>query len=143
MYQDIRGFYQQLTSLALVAGGVTRISFDNFGETAGGADESYALVSLTFGGNAVDVIGCEGMEVIRGTLQVNLYTPKQEGTKPAEDICNGILKAWQSINKLDFVLTPPLLSARTLNLEGPLALNPDKRPHHATVVSCSILARVA
>jgi len=143
-YQPVRGLYQKLTHDALVAAGVpaANINFDNYGETAAPADQSYALIAMNFGSSIEDVVGCEGMENLLGTLQVNIYTPKQTGSKPGEDIGLAVIKAWNGMNKRTYDPTP-LLSAHTLGIEGPITIAPDQRPHHVNVVSCSFRARVA
>ena len=143
-YQDVRGKFQKVTHDALVAAGVpaANISFDNWGESAAPADQTYALIFLSFGATIGDVVGCEGMEHIVGSLQVNLYTPKQAGSKPGEDICQSVISEWCKMNHYAYDVTP-LLSARTFGIEGPTTLNPDQRPHHANVLSCSFRARVA
>jgi len=142
-YQPVRGLYQKRTYDALVAAGVgtDHVYFDNYGETPPDASQTYALVSLTFGATVEDNIGCEGSERLRGTLQVNLYVPKQQGSKPGEDIALEVIKAWNGMNKRTFDPTP-LLSAHTISMEGPLTLGPTPQPHHAVVCSCSFIARV-
>lgn len=143
-FQPLRGYFENQCFIALQAGGIAAadIAFDNFVETAASADRSYAIVSLTFGQTVTDTIGCEGAENIIGTLQCNIYTPKNKGSLAGETAALEVLKAWNAINKRGTDHSP-LEVAACRRIEGPITLAPDKRPHHATVVSCSILARVA
>ena len=141
-YQDVRGYFEEACHLALVAAGVAEadISYDNWGETAAPADRSYAVVALSFGNTVEDTLGCEGAERLRGSLQVNIYTPKQKGSKPGETIALAVLKAWGTINKHG-TSHAPLIHAKCRNIEGPATVAPDQRPHHVNVVSCAFEAQ--
>ena len=143
-YQDVRGYFEKACHTAIKSAGVAAadISFDNYGETAAPADRPYAVVALSFGGTVDNTVSCEGLERLRGSLQVNVYTPKQKGSKPGEDIAMAVLKAWNAINSTK-TFTAPLLNAACLNIEGPSTVAPDQRPHHVNVVSCAFVARVA
>ena len=143
-YQGVRGYFEEACYKALMAAGVADadISFDNWGETAAPADRPYAVVALSFGNSVEDTLSCEGLENLRGSLQVNVYTPKQKGSKPGEDIALAVLKAWGTINKHG-TSHAPLLRATCRNISGPTTIAPDQRPHHVNVVSCAFTARVA
>jgi hypothetical protein len=141
-FQNVRGYFEKECFIALQAGGIAAadIAFDNFVETAAPADRSYAIVSLTFGQTVTDTIGCEGAENILGTLQCNIYTPKNKGSLAGETAALEVLKAWNTINKRG-TDHGPLEVAACRGIEGPISLAPDKRPHHANVVSCTVFAR--
>ena len=49
-FQDVRGFFEAQAMTALKTAGIDDdlIFFDNVGETPGRADQSYAVVSLSF-----------------------------------------------------------------------------------------------
>ena len=143
-YQNVRGYFEQACYTALTTAGVAAadISFDNYGETAAPADRPYAIVALSFGGTVEDTLSCEGLERLRGSLQVNIYTPKQKGSKPGEDISLEVIKAWNAINATK-TFTAPLLNAACHYIEGPATLAPDQRPHSVNVVSCAFKARVS
>ena len=101
-FQDIRGKIEiELHGHLHVAAGIPRdkIFFDNVGETPGKSDETYAVISMSFADTVQDTIFCEGVEDLRGSVQVNVYSPRNEGSKPGEDICLEALKAFQAINK--------------------------------------------
>ena len=142
-FQTVRGYFEKVTFDGLRLGmSAADIHFDNFGETAAPADRDYAIVSLTFGSSIEDVIGCEGKEALIGTLQVNLYTVKQKGSVRGEELALEVIKAWGAINKRGANHTP-LIHAKCLNIEGPITIAPDQRPHHVNVVSCSFRATAA
>lgn len=140
-FQDVRGYFENQCFIALQAGGIAAadIAFDNFLETPAPADRSYAIVSLTFGQTVTDTIGCEGAENILGTLQCNIYTPKQKGSVAGETAALEVLKAWNTINKRGTDHTP-LVHAACRGIEGPITIAPDTRPHHVNVVSCTVIA---
>ena len=142
-YQPVRGFFQKLTYDALVSAGVAAadIHFDNFGETAAPADRSYAVVAMSFGQGIDNVVGCEGLENLNGSLQCNIYTPKQQGSKPGEDISLEVVKEWSALNRRT-TAHPGLEQAACLSIDGPQTLAPDQRPHHVNVISCVWKARV-
>ena len=140
-FQDVRGYFENQCFVALQAGGIAAgdIAFDNYLETPAPADRSYAIVSLTFGQTVTDTIGCEGADNLLGTLQCNIYTPKQQGSVAGETAALEVLKAWTAINKHGTNHTP-LAHAACRGIEGPITIAPDQRPHHANVVSCTIIA---
>ena len=143
-YQPVRGYFEKLTYDALLSSGVAAadIHFANFGETAAPSDKTYAVVALSFGRGVEDVVGCEGQEALNGSISVNVHTPKQQGSKPGEDICWAVIRAWLGINKR-LVDHSPLENATCKTINGPLTLAPDARPHHVNVISCVFRARVA
>lgn len=140
-FQDVRGYFENQCFIALQAGGIAAadIAFDNYLETPSPADRSYAIVSLTFGQTVTDTIGCEGAENLLGTLQCNIYTPKQQGSLAGELVALEVLKAWNTINKRGTDHTP-LVHAACRGIEGPFTIAPDQRPHHVNVVSCTVIA---
>jgi len=144
-YQPIRGLFEKTTYDALRTAGVDAdaIFFDNFGETPPGPDTSYAVVTLTFDSTVEDVIGCEGAENLRGTLQCNVYTAKKQGSKPGEDICLDVVQGWLALNRRSTAHPTGVAEAVVRNLDGPRTVAQDVRPHHVNVVSCAFYARAS
>lgn len=143
-FQDIRGILEAETQEALINYGFAadQIFFDNVGETPRDAVDYYAVISLSFGSVVEDVLACEGIERIQGTLQCNIYCPRNIRSKPGEDTGLIVLKAWNNINKRSFDPTP-LKTLKLINIEGPITVAPDQRPHQVHVVSCSFYATAA
>lgn len=144
-FQLIRGSLEERAKDDLTNAGVGTplIFFDNVGETPGKADETYAVVSVSFTDTVQDTVACEGIEDLRGSVQVNVYTPRNEGSKQGEDICLEVMKGWQVINKWRAQPTDPILQMCIRNIEGPTTLAPDTRPHHVNVVSATWICRAA
>lgn len=147
-YQDIRGMFEARVMGDLRTAGIApdKIFFDGIGETPGKADEPYAVVSLSFGQTVQDVLSCEGIESLQGTISVSVYTPKNRGSKPGEDICLEVIKGWNVINgypRAAFVPGGPVWSAAVRNIEGPTTIAPDARPHHVNNINARFTARAA
>jgi hypothetical protein len=142
-FQDVRGAMQKLTSDALTAAGVpfAQHCFDNTVETPP-ADPAgtYAVLNLSFPQVVTETIGCEGADRIIGSANLLLYSPKRQGMKPAEDICQAVLKEWVRVNKA--AVNYQGVHLRTRNINGPSVLAPDERPHQVVSLSCAFTARV-
>ena len=144
-FQLIRGSPEARAKQDLDNAGIieSRIFFDNVGDSPGKSDETYAVVSLSFTDTVQDTVACEGIEDLRGSIQVNVYTPRNEGSKQGEDICLEVMKGWQEINKWRAQPTDPILQMCIRNIEGPITLAPDTRPHHVNVCSATWISRAA
>ncbi len=137
-FQQVRGAFESATAEALVLAGISpeQICFDNTAETPPDAATNYAVVALSFDRTAIDVVSCS-TELIRGSLMVNVYTPKQQGSRPGEDVAAEVLRAWAGLNTAPQTPTRP----RVQNIDGPRTIAPDQRPHHCHTISCSFTAR--
>jgi hypothetical protein len=144
-FQQIRGAMATLTSKALVFDGPPPVPvpcvFDNTFETPP-ADPAgtYAVVNISFPQVVTETIGCEGADLIVGSCNVLLYTPKRQGMKPAEDLMQKVLKEWVRVNRA--LVNEGGVHLKTRNINGPSALAPDERPHSVVSLSCAFTARV-
>ena len=144
-FQQIRGAMAKLTSDALVVDGTPPVPvpcvFDNTFETPP-ADPAgtYAVINISFPQVVTETIGCEGADLIVGSCNVLLYTPKRQGMKPAEDLMQKVLKEWVRVNKA--AVNYQGVHLRTRNINGPSVLAPDERPHSVVSLSCAFTARV-
>jgi len=137
-YQLIRAEMEKLTHAALVQANVNNASifFDNVQETPGSPTETYATIALNFNEVAIQSLGCN-IGAIKGSLAVNIYTPKAEGSGKGEAIAAEVLASWLNLNQA-LAVNPH--RCRTSALEGPKTIAPDKRPHHCNNVACSFTA---
>ena len=142
-YQFVRGTFESIVGQSLVNAGVdpSHVFFDNVGETPPGS-EIYATVSLSFTDTSVDTLSCESLEYLRGSLSVNVYTPKNKGSKSGEDICLEVQRDWQAINRWHSGISNQIYSMAIRNIEGPFTIAPDSRPVHVNNVACTWQARV-
>ena len=143
-FQLVRGWYESDVYTALTTAGIaaTSIYFDNVGETPS-VSGPFATVNFSFGTTVADTTSCDGVEDLRGQLSVNVYTPKNQGSKAGEAICLEVMKAWQQMNRDKHEAGDPLQMTCTRNIEGPFTIAPDERPHHVNNISCSWMARAA
>lgn len=142
-FQSVRGAVAKLTSDALVAAGIPFADqhWDNVGETpTKDPSGSYAVINISIPQVVTETIGCDGVDSIIGSCNVLLYMPKQQGMKPAEDICQGVMKEWVRVNKA--LVNEGGVHLRTRNINGPNPLAPDARPHQVVSLSCAFTARV-
>jgi hypothetical protein len=139
-FQQVRGLFERFTYDALRAGGIAPelVFFDGVQETPPDSATPYAVVSLSFDQTATETVGC-AVELIRGSLMANIYTPKQRGSRPGEDIAAEVLRAWVALNLAPQSANRP----RVQNIEGPRTIAPDQRPHHCHTISCSFTAAAA
>lgn len=139
-FQQVRGIFERVTYDALRQAGIPSelVAFDGTAETPPDSATAYAVVSLSFDQTALDMVGCP-VELIKGSLMCNVYTPKQRGSKPGEDIAAEVLRAWVELNRAQQTASRP----RVQNIEGPRTIAPDQRPHHCHALSCSFTATAA
>ena len=148
-FQLVRGEFEKRTRDGLIGAGVpsSAVFFDNVGENPP-RDGSYAVISISFTDVVVDTVSCEGVEDLRGSLSVNVYTSKNRGSKEGEDICLAVLKAWIEINKYSAAPADTIRTMVTRSLEGPYTIAPttqtdQQQAKHINNVACSWLARTA
>ena len=137
-YQDVRGYLELGAMQSLKNAGVNdeQIFFDNVGETPGKADQKYAVVSLSFTDTIQDTISnCGGIETLTGSIQCNIYTPRNVGSVPGESAALSVIEDWNNMNKWMASPGDPISSMSIREIDGPTSLAPTARPHHVTVVS--------
>ena len=144
-FQLVRGIFEARARQDLKTAGVLAgaIYFNNVGETPKAADKTYAKVSLSFANTVLDTVSCgEGVERLQGTINVEVFTPKNKGSQKGEDICLAVIKGWQEINKYRSTATDAIASTSIRQIQGPITINPDQKPHHLNVVSAVFAARL-
>ena len=144
-YQTVRGYLELGAMQSLKNSGIddSRIFFDNVGETPGKADQKYAVVSLSFTDTIQDTLSnCGGIESLTGSIQVNIYTPRNEGSVPGESAALSVIKDWNNMNKWMASPGDPILSMSIREIDGPITLAPTARPHSTVVVSATWTMRL-
>jgi hypothetical protein len=139
-FQQIRGAFEAVTTQALVLGGIAPelVFYDGVQETPPDSATPYAVISLSFDQTATETVGC-AVEAIKGSLMVNIYTPKNRGSRSGEDIAAEVLGYWVGLNLAPQTADRP----RVQNIEGPRTLAPDARPHHVHTLSCGFTAKAS
>ena len=137
-YQTVRGYLEAGAMQSLKNAGIddSRIFYDNVGDSPGKADQMYAVISLSFTNTIQDTVSnCGGIESLTGSIQVNIYTPRNEGSVPGETAALEVIKSWNNANTWMAQPGDPILSMSIRDIDGPISLAPTARPHHVTVVS--------
>ena len=145
-YQDVRGYLELGAMQSLKDAGISDelIFFDNVGETSGKADQLYAVVSLSFTDTIQDTISnCGGIETLTGSIQCNIYTPRNVGSVPGESAALEVIRAWNGYNQWMASPGDPVLSVSIREIDGPTSLAPTARPHHVTVTSARWTMRLS
>ena len=137
-YQTVRGYLEAGAMQSLKNAGIddSRIFYDNVGESPGKANQMYAVISISFTDTIQDTVSnCGGIESLTGSIQVNISTPRNEGSVPGETAALEIIKSWNNANRWMASPGDPILSMSIRDIDGPISLAPTARPHHVTVVS--------
>ncbi len=144
-YQDVRGYLELGAMQSLKNAGIDDelIFFDNVGSTPGKADQSYAVVSLSFTDTIQDTISnCGGIESLTGSILVSIHTPRNVGSVPGESAALEVIKDWNGFNQWMASPGDPVRSVSIREIDGPISLAPTAKPHHVTVVSATWTMRL-
>jgi hypothetical protein len=120
------------------AGAVTPavpVYVDNQEYTDNDATKEFVLVRVHFGTTSEPTL-CENIENLRGSLVVEIFTPKGKGPGRGQTIATEIAK---TLNKLTY-RTTARARARVLGINGPSFTALDGRPHYMTRLSGPLLA---
>jgi hypothetical protein len=131
--QAVRGKLETITRDALHAGGIAHVVFDNTLETT--PRVPYAIVTLSFGPMIATSMGC-GADHVRGSMIVNIFTGKAQGSIQGEDAALEVLRAWVKLNR-DFAEP---LRLRTRNQEGPVTVDASGAPVHIHTLNAGFVA---
>ena len=137
-YQTVRGYLEAGAMQSLKNAGIddSRIFYDNVGDSPGKADQMYAVISLSFTNTIQDTVSnCGGIESLTGSIQVNISSPRNEGSVPGETAALEVIKSWNNANRWMASPGDPILSMSIREIEGPISLAPTARPHHDVVVN--------
>jgi hypothetical protein len=120
------------------AGAVTPaipVYVDNQQYTDNDSTKEFVLVRVNFG-TATEPTFCENVEHLRGSLVVEVFTPKGKGPGRGQTIATEIAK---KLNALRYHSATGA-KARMLSIEGPSFTALDGRPHFMTRLSGPLLA---
>lgn len=137
-FQDIRGQIELATRDALTAAGlpIQWIFFDNVQEEPPPPTQPFAVLSISFPGIAEDVLGCQPVERIQGTMTCIVYSPRAQGSTTGQRLAQAALQAWAGFNGYN-----QPANIRVRNMEGPTIANSGVIPHHAISIQSGFTAR--
>jgi hypothetical protein len=114
---------------------VVPVYVDNQEYTDNDATKEFVLVRVNFGTTSEPTL-CDNIENLRGSLVVEIYTPKGKGPGRGQLIATEIAK---KLNKLNYRTTANA-KARMLGINGPSFSALDGRPHYLTRLSGPLAA---
>ena len=120
------------------AGAVTPavpVYVDNQEYTDNDATKEFVLVRVNFG-EITEPTFCENVEDLRGTIVIEIYTPKGQGPGRGQTLATEISK---QLNALRYHAAAGA-KARVLSLNGPSFSALDGRPHFMSRLSGSLIA---
>jgi hypothetical protein len=121
---------------AVIAGaGTVPVYVDNQLYDADDATSEFVLVRVHFG-TTVEPTFCENVEDLRGTIVIEIYTPKGQGPGRGQTLATEISK---QLNALRYHAAAGA-KARVLSLNGPSFTALDGRPHFMSRLSGSLIA---
>jgi hypothetical protein len=138
--QSIRRMYEQPVEAAL--GALTTaipVFTDNRYYAEDDATSEFALCRLNFGlmtEPSLATPGCGDSSWIRGTLIVEIFTPKGNGPGRPQAAAEAV---WDALCQINTGLSPELgIRARVGQISGPTFQPLQGRPHYMARVSCAI-----
>lgn len=137
--QEIRGAYERIVidaadTVPVFAENQSAVDFDELDE--------YCFIRVNYGLMQEPSVGCESLELIRGSLVCEIYTRKNIGPGRGLQIAQPIIQALSALNSGHAGASDEII-ARIGRIQGPTQAQLQDRPHHFTRFSCPIYARVA
>jgi hypothetical protein len=138
--QAIRRFFEQPVEDGITTYDATipvftdnQIYVDNDSET------EFVLMRVNFGPTTEQTF-CEPMERIRGSLVVEIYTPKGRGPGQGQKIASVVTFALNNLPRFSNITLPGTVSGRINEISGPTFTPLDQRPYLLTRLSCGFQA---
>ena len=112
--------------------------YDNVPFTTPGKRTKYILMSVNFGQATLQNQGA-AQDYYAGTIQCNVYVPKDAGTSVLSAISEAVIDGLTSVNASGYTDTYSS-NPRVLDIVGPTPLNIEDRSHFVGVISCQFTA---
>jgi hypothetical protein len=131
-------FEKAVTDAVSDADSDVRMVYDNVAFTRPGKSEKYILMSVNFGQSTLQNQGA-AQDYYAGTIQCNVYVPKNAGTSVLSAISEAVIDGLTSVNASGYTDTYSS-NPRVLDIVGPTPLNVEDRSHFVGVISCQFTA---
>lgn len=131
-------FEKAVTDAVSSADSDVRMVYDNVAFTTPGKGEKYILMSINFGQSTLQNQGAS-QDYYSGTIQCNVYVPKNAGTSVLAVISEAVIDGLTSVNSSGYTDTYSVVP-RVLDINGPTPLNLEDRSHFIGVISCQFTA---
>ena len=137
--QLVRDYYEDhVRKVAAALTPPVPVFFDNQPFTDADAAIEHMLMRLDFGATTEEVIG-DTVEFLRGSLVVEIYTPKGKGPGRGERIATEVMKSLFAINREPHKATNKVRGAIG-PATGPTFFALEGRPHWLTRLGCGFHA---
>lgn len=131
-------FEKAVTDAVSAVDSDVRMVYDNVAFTRPGKSEKYILMSVNFGQSTLQNQGA-AQDYYAGTIQCNVYVPKNAGTSVLSAISEAVIDGLTSVNASGYTDTFSC-NPRVLDIVGPTPLNVEDRSHFIGVISCQFTA---
>ena len=138
--QAIRRFFEQPVedSITLYDGSIP-VFTDNQTYVDNDAESEFVLMRVNFGPTTEQTF-CGPMERIRGSLVVEIYTPKGRGPGRGQTLATAVMRSLNNLPRHTNTTTPGVVSGGINEINGPTFTSLDGRPHQLTRLSCGFQA---
>ena len=113
--------------------------YDNVRYTTPGKNQKYILMSVNFAQATLQTQGA-AQDYYSGTIQCNVYVPKNAGTAVLAAISEAVIDGLTSVNASGYTDTYSV-SPRVLDVVGPTPIEREDRSHFIGVISCQFSAK--
>ena len=113
--------------------------YDNVRFTTPGKSEKYIVMSVNFAQATLQTQGA-AQDYYSGTIQCNVYVPKNAGTSVLSAICEAVIDGLTSVNASGYTDTYSS-SPKVLDVVGPTPIEREDRSHFIGIISCQFTAR--
>ena len=133
--QAIRRFFEQPVEAGLHGVDPTlKVLTDNQTYVSDNAETEFVLLRVNFGPTTEQTF-CSPLERIRGSVVVEIYTPKGRGPGRGQTLATAVMRSLNNLPRSLDLTGGGTVSGRVLELNGPTFTPLDGRPHLLTRLS--------
>ena len=132
-------FEKAVTDAVSSADSDVRMVYDNVRFKTPGKSEKYIVMSVNFAQATLQTQGA-AQDYYSGTIQCNVYVPKNAGTSVLSAICEAVIDGLTSVNASGYTDTYSS-SPKVLDVVGPTPIEREDRSHFIGIISCQFTAR--
>lgn len=131
-------FEKAITDAVKSSNPSVKIIYDNIPYTLPGKTQKYLAIRISFSQSTIQTQS-DAVSFYAGTVQCNLYVPKNKGTSEISVLGESIITGLTSVNKSDYVDTYSC-SPRVSEISGPLLVETEQESHRLAIISCQFSA---
>tara|TARA_R100001509_G_C4838169_1_gene205610 strand:+ start:538 stop:966 length:429 start_codon:yes stop_codon:yes gene_type:complete len=131
-------FEKAVTDAVAASDATVQMVYDNVRFTTPGKTKKYVLMSVSYVQSTIQTHGAASDFYI-GTVQCNIYVPKNNGPAELAAIGEAIIDGLTSVNASGYA-DPFSCAPKVLEISGPAPLELENRAHFIGLVSCQFTA---